>query len=107
MRSHATYPPPDSIKTSLNILKEAEEAEFDFSQGSYEIVDVVVTIQQILTYYSIPIEITYNSERKRVNLKLLRKNLPRKTDYVTLHFNRYLSKILGFSVTNSPNNITL
>ena len=87
------------LKTSLNIAEEVQDVWFQIGEGSYEIDDIIEFIQHILDVYYVPIEITYNSERKRVNLKLKKKNLKMR-DYFTLYFNGYLSKILGFSVTN-------
>ena len=46
-------------------------------------------------------EVTFNHDRKRVTLKLKRKNL-RKREYCTLFFNEYLNKILGFTVKGAP-----
>ena len=79
--------------------EEVKDVWFEIGEGSYEIDDIIEFIQHILDVYYVPIEITYNSERKRVNLKLKKKNL-KMGDYFTLYFNGYLSKILGFSVTN-------
>ena len=85
-----------SFRTNLNIL-EGQGDEFDFAQGSYEVVDILVVIQQVLDSFKVPVQIFLNRDRKRVTLKLKRKNL-KKNDFYTLFFNGYLNKILGFTV---------
>ena len=76
---------------------EGQRNEFDFAQGSYEVVDILAVMQKVLDTFLVPIEIFFNRDRKRVTLKLKRKNL-RKKEYCTLFFNGYLNKMLGFTV---------
>ena len=63
------------LKSSLNIAEEVEDVWFEIGEGSYEIDAIIEFMQHILDVYYVPIEITYNSERKRVNLKLKKKIL--------------------------------
>ena len=85
-----------SFRSNLNIL-EGQGVEFVFPQGSYEVEDILALIQKGLDTFKVPVEVTFNHDRKRVTLKLKRKNL-RKREYCTLFFNEYLNKILGFTV---------
>ena len=70
--------PKWSFRTNLNVLEEAQGFDFEIGQDSYEIVDIILTIQQILDKYDVPIEITFNSERKRVIFKLKKKKFLRR-----------------------------
>ena len=72
------------IRTSVNVLEEAQGFEFEISEGSYEIVDIVLLIWQYLDMYNVPIEIKFNSERKRVNLKPKKKIILRRM--IMLHY---------------------
>ena len=89
--------PKWSFTTNLNISKHVQGIEFGFAQGSYEVVDIIEMIQEMLNVNSIPIEISLDRDKNRVVLKLKRKNLKKK-EVCTLVFNGYLNKILGFSV---------
>ena len=89
-----------SFRSNLNIL-EGQGVEFVFPQGSYEVEDILALIQKGLDTFKVPVEVTFNHDRKRVTLKLKRKNL-RKREYCTLFFNEYLNKILGFTVKGAP-----
>ena len=51
---------------------------FKFNQGSYEVVDILEDIQQVLDVYHIPVEIFFNENRKRVTLKIKKKVLKRR-----------------------------
>ena len=70
--------PKWSFGTNLNILGDAQGIEFDFAQGSYEVVDILEIIQDVLDAYYVPVEIFFNRDRKRVTLKLFKKILRRR-----------------------------
>ena len=85
--------------TNLDVLgAKFNGMEFEFNQGSYQVVDILEDIQQALDVYHIPVEIFFNENRKRVTSKIKKTIFKKKEDYCTLIFNGYLNKILGFTV---------
>ena len=85
-------------KFSTNVgEQEGVGYEFGFPQGSFEVVDMLTIIQNTLDKFKVPVEVTFNHDKKRVRIKLKRRNL-KKEEYYTLDFNGYLNKILGFTI---------
>ena len=85
-----------SFRSNLNIL-EGQGVEFVFPQGSYEVEDILALIQKGLDTFKVPVEVTFNLDKKRVRIQLKRRNL-KKDEYYTLDFNGYLNKTLGFTI---------
>ena len=74
--------PKWSFRTNLNILGDAQGIEFDFAQGSYEVVDILDIIQDMLNSFNIPVEIFFDRDRKRVTLKLKKFKILRRRNIV-------------------------
>ena len=87
--------PTWKVKTNTNL--EDEMVQIQITQGSYEVVDIILFIQRYLDALNIPLLIHLNDEKNRVTLKLKHRNI-RKNNIYTLFFNGYLSKILGFLI---------
>ena len=85
-------------KFSTNVgEQEGVRYDYGFPQGCYEVDDILTIIQNTLDKFKVPVEVTFNHDKKRVRIKLKRRNL-KKEEYYTLDFNGYLNKILGFTI---------
>ena len=63
-------------KFSTNVgEQEGVRYEFGFPQGSYEVDDILTIIQNTLDKFKVPVEVTFNHDKKRVRIKLKRRNL--------------------------------
>ena len=85
---------PSWTFVSTNSSLERQGYTNTIPQGSYKIVDIIILIQYRFDKLKIPIIISLNN-KNRVNLKLKWKHVA-KEDSISIYFNEYLTKMLGF-----------
>ena len=74
-----------SFRSNMNIL-EGQGVEFVFPQDSYEVEDILALIQKGLDTFMVPVEISFNHDKKRVIIKIKTKKL-KKDEFYRLDFN--------------------
>merc|ERR1711954_516532 len=85
-------------KFSTNVgEQEGGRYDYGFPQGCYAVDDILTIIKNTLDKFKVPVEVTFNHDKKRDRIKLKRRNL-KKEEYYTLYFNGYLNKILGLTI---------
>jgi uncharacterized protein YpmS len=66
--------------------------DFEFPEGSYEVIDILHLMQHVMTFYKLPVNIMLNEQKNRVVMKLKKRSVD-DSHYYAFIFNGYLNKI--------------